>query len=536
MDAVEAELRRVAALEAELRAADEQVEYWRVRELRAAATEAESRRPAVAAPPRPPSVEPEPEPVPAPPSEFSETLRTLRQEREQREQPGPSPLSWREDEAAFANVRGGTFAGGGALLEVERPPPGEEEHSSSSSEAGDEAMRELRELEAALREETARADAAERELKAAAATTAEKRQGIETLRGAVEAEAAALGSPSPVPPRSPPRPVEADLIEALDRALAEAASDSPASRLWMRLGSETSDSLSDGADAVVKVVSYNLLADHLATPPDRIERYLWESCPPHAVSWEHRLELLLAELRGYDADVLCLQEVQRQHFEEHLQPRLRELGYDGAYAPRNVPAALTPEKRALGRAPDGVAIFYRRARMELVETEGVVYREGECDAPAGSELAAGLAGAEGGALLARLRVVGSAAQLVAVSTHLWHEPSRPDVRLAQAQVLTTALRAFVQRAGPSTGVVLGGDFNSEPDSGVYELLSRGCLEAGHPDHPSARGTAEMGAMRCAQFESANALSPQFGDAQPRHTPRHNLSTASASAERIRLLE
>eukprot|EP01045_Picozoa_sp_COSAG04_P046740 COSAG04_NODE_17103_length_479_cov_0.828947_1_plen_101_part_01 len=60
MDAVEAELRRVAALEAELRAADEQVEYWRERELRAAATEAESRRPAVAAPPRPASVEPEP--------------------------------------------------------------------------------------------------------------------------------------------------------------------------------------------------------------------------------------------------------------------------------------------------------------------------------------------------------------------------------------------------------------------------------------------------------------------------------------------
>ena len=509
MDAVEAELRRVAALEAELRAADEQVEYWRERELRAAATEAESRRPAVAAPPRPPSVEPEPEPVPAPPSEFSETLRTLRQEREQREA-GLSPLSWRGDEA------------------------GEAEHSSSSSEAGwaDEATRELRELEAALREETARADAAERELKAAAAITAEKRQGIETLRAAVEAEAAALGSPSPVPPRSPPRPVEADLIEALDRALAEAASDSPASRLWMRLGSETSDSLSDGADAVVKVVSYNLLADHLATPPDRIERYLWESCPPHAVGWEHRLELLLAELRAYDADVLCLQEVQRQHFEEHLQPRLRELGYDGAYAPRNVPAALTPEKRALGRAPDGVAIFYRRARMELVETEAVVYREGECDAPAGSELAAGLAGAEGGALLARLRVVGSAAQLVAVSTHLWHEPSRPDCRLAQAQVLTTALQAFVQRAGPGTGVVLGGDFNSEPDSGVYELLSRGCLEARHPDHPSARGTAEMGAMRCAKFESANALSPQFGDAQP----RHNHATTSSSAERIRLLE
>lgn len=58
------------------------------------------------------------------------------------------------------------------------------------------------------------------------------------------------------------------------------------------------------------------------------------------MSWAYRLEVLLKELSGYDADVLCLQEVQKHHFEDSLCPRLREMGYDGIYAPRNTGESL----------------------------------------------------------------------------------------------------------------------------------------------------------------------------------------------------
>lgn len=89
---------------------------------------------------------------------------------------------------------------------------------------------------------------------------------------------------------------------------------------------------------------------------------------------------------------------------------------------------------------------------------------------------------------------------VAVVRHLWHRSSgrsvlvacthisanwqNPDTQLAQAVVLTQALRelqAKFRSAKPE--IVLCGDFNSKPDSGAYNFLSAGALD---PHHPHAR--------------------------------------------------
>ena len=202
-------------------------------------------------------------------------------------------------------------------------------------------------------------------------------------------------------------------------------------------------------------------------------------------------------------------------------------------------AEISPEKSAAGRLPDGVAIFFRSARLELVERSEIVfgaaaaacprhYRAGSSDVdtdagveedpppvvvlPQVGDLRRTVMSNEGGALLALLRLVGSGAQVCCVSTHLWHEPSRPDVRCVQVSLLSAALRRLMQGAGPGTGVVVCGDFNSEPavatgasGGGVYELLSTGCLPTEHADHPMAKGTVQgMGDLRCAEMRSAYA--------------------------------
>jgi CCR4-NOT transcription complex subunit 6 len=41
--------------------------------------------------------------------------------------------------------------------------------------------------------------------------------------------------------------------------------------------------------------------------------------------------MLLAELEDVQADIICLQEVQLDHYEAHIQPHMNELGYDGVY-------------------------------------------------------------------------------------------------------------------------------------------------------------------------------------------------------------
>ena len=39
----------------------------------------------------------------------------------------------------------------------------------------------------------------------------------------------------------------------------------------------------------------------------------------------------MQELLETQGDILCLQEVQADHYEQNLQPALAEMGYDGQY-------------------------------------------------------------------------------------------------------------------------------------------------------------------------------------------------------------
>lgn len=60
--------------------------------------------------------------------------------------------------------------------------------------------------------------------------------------------------------------------------------------------------LAGAATGSLRAITYNLLADKYAT--SGFHSY----CPARWLEWGHRLPLILRELDGYDADVICLQE------------------------------------------------------------------------------------------------------------------------------------------------------------------------------------------------------------------------------------
>ena len=72
-----------------------------------------------------------------------------------------------------------------------------------------------------------------------------------------------------------------------------------------------------------------------------------------------RKDMILRELMGYDADVLCMQEVQADHFENFLYPQLNQLGYEGLYK-QKTREAFGPAGRV-----DGCATFYKRSKFQL---------------------------------------------------------------------------------------------------------------------------------------------------------------------------
>lgn len=72
----------------------------------------------------------------------------------------------------------------------------------------------------------------------------------------------------------------------------------------------------------IRVVSYNILADMYSDSKTAREE-LFKHCPAQFLTMDYRKHLLLKELIGYNADLICLQEVDSSVFDKHLEPALK---------------------------------------------------------------------------------------------------------------------------------------------------------------------------------------------------------------------
>ena len=71
------------------------------------------------------------------------------------------------------------------------------------------------------------------------------------------------------------------------------------------------------------VVTYNILADKYAMGGHHAY------CPKEHLEWSSaRMPRLIDEISSYQADILCLQEVERPFMEDELGPKLRSLGHE----------------------------------------------------------------------------------------------------------------------------------------------------------------------------------------------------------------
>lgn len=60
----------------------------------------------------------------------------------------------------------------------------------------------------------------------------------------------------------------------------------------------------------VRVVTYNILADVYAQT-EFSKTVLYPYCAPYALQLDYRQNLIKKELAGYNADIICLQEVDK---------------------------------------------------------------------------------------------------------------------------------------------------------------------------------------------------------------------------------
>jgi CCR4-NOT transcription complex subunit 6 len=126
----------------------------------------------------------------------------------------------------------------------------------------------------------------------------------------------------------------------------------PPERLWRHVvtAAEREVINNDPYTEIFSVLCYNILCEKYAT--ERLYGYT----PSWALSWDYRKELILTEAMNYDADFLCLQEVDTTQYEEYFIKHLQGQDYEGVYYPKSRYRTMSDADR---RQVDGCATFYK---------------------------------------------------------------------------------------------------------------------------------------------------------------------------------
>uniref|UniRef100_A0A2N9FZ37 poly(A)-specific ribonuclease n=1 Tax=Fagus sylvatica TaxID=28930 RepID=A0A2N9FZ37_FAGSY len=231
------------------------------------------------------------------------------------------------------------------------------------------------------------------------------------------------------------------------------------------------------------VLSYNILSDVYATND------LYSYCPSWALSWPYRRQNLLREIVGYRADIVCLQEVQSDHYEEFFAPELDKHGYVGLYK-RKTNEVYSGNTNTI----DGCATFFRRDRFSHVKKYEVEFNKAaqswtDSQLPsAQKKTALNRLFKDNVALIVVLEAKfsnqgadnpGKRQLLCVANTHVNVHHELKDVKLWQVHTLLKGLEKIA--ASADIPMLVCGDFNSVPGSAPHALLAMGKVDPLHPD-------------------------------------------------------
>ncbi|KAF3690268.1 2',5'-phosphodiesterase 12 [Channa argus] len=232
----------------------------------------------------------------------------------------------------------------------------------------------------------------------------------------------------------------------------------------------------------MRVVSYNILADVYAQT-ELSKTVLYPYCAPYAMQLDYRQNLIKKELTGYNADIICLQEVDKGVFTDSLTPALDAFGLEGIF-------------RIKHKQHEGLATFYRRSKFQLLSSHDIVLSEALTSDPIHSKLLEKVSA--NSALKEKILQRSTSLQVSVLedlskpgrrvcvaNTHLYFHPKGGNVRLVQMGIALQHLSHVINEVAPGAPLVFCGDFNSMPNSGVFQLLSEVVIPQQHADWSSS---------------------------------------------------
>ena len=240
--------------------------------------------------------------------------------------------------------------------------------------------------------------------------------------------------------------------------------------------------------------------------------------PSEALSWPRRRDMIFDELTGRDADIMCLQEMDVENFNEFFRPNLAPLDYKGIFWPKSR-AQTMAEKEA--RVVDGCAIFYKNTKYILLDKQLIVFSREAISRPdmkGEHDVYNRVMPRDHVAVVAFLENRQTGARMIVANTHLTWEPWFSDIKIVQVAIMMEHLAKLAEGyakwppckdkelfkygaedgaeapapaappapsmkydEGTAIPLLVCGDFNSTRDSGVYDLLTQGSLSNSHSE-------------------------------------------------------
>lgn len=256
----------------------------------------------------------------------------------------------------------------------------------------------------------------------------------------------------------------------------EAPTSSPTTKTTTNTTTTTTTTTTEG----FSVMTYNVLADELAT----------SKAMPYAsaasLAWLARLDKIVHAVAQVRPTILCMQEVQvssnpSKHHYTAIASRLAPLGYHGK---------LLTKSRSRPDHDIGIAVFWTDAFVLLDKLNVYFATDLERRCPRGSPVYKFFVFQPQTALLLALRHVATGRIVIVCNTHISCAFETPSKQFAQVMVCLRQLERFQKHVARTYGtttlpdVVFTGDFNSQPTSAMYEVVTRGTVSRRHVDFKS----------------------------------------------------
>nr|CAG8435066.1 7323_t:CDS:2 [Entrophospora candida] len=258
----------------------------------------------------------------------------------------------------------------------------------------------------------------------------------------------------------------------------------PMKREWIRIESENTGR--DRGD-IFTLICYNILARKYATTQT------YGYTPSWALDWDYRKELIIQEVMTYDSDIICFQEVDTSQYEEYFRDSFFKLGgYDSVYWPKSRAKTMSDSER---KSVDGCATFFKASKFQLIDKQLIEFNQvalQRADKKT-EDMINRVITKDNIAIVTLLENKETHDLIIVGNCHIHWDPLFADVKLVQVAMLMDELDKLCQKwfnmynsnsnwpSPHKISTIICGDFNSTPDSGVYEFLSRGSIGQDHTD-------------------------------------------------------